>query len=221
MPDNQSKADPFGELFKIKAPPGLDFSFKTTNPERLVRIEELQGKIIKSEIFQQGKLKVGEVGKGEALPIPSFDQFCLELAVEIILARERQDPERERERIEKEHSDLEKAFNRFILNLIYQQGHLPGKTALGNQKTVIKKIIGLWEGITELKSLALTKLSDLSPGKAKPDLRDQLARVFQKHIPGVNPPTIDYRLNEIATELSLQFPSGPDAIRKRIERQAK
>jgi len=221
MQDNRSKADPFEELFKIKGPPGLDFSFRTTEPEILVRIEETQDKIKKSVIFHQGNLKVGEEGKGEAIPIPSFDQFCLELAVEIILNLDRQDQEIERRRIEKEYSDLEGTFHKFIFNLFYRQGHLPSMTTLRNRKMKIKKIIELWEGITELKEWAIGQLSDSPMGKAKPDLRDQLAKIFTKHIPGVTPSNIDTRLNDLSSELDLRFPSGPDAIRKRIERQAK
>jgi len=94
-------------------------------------------------------------------------------------------------------------------------------TTLRNRKMKIKKIIELWEGITELKEWAIGQLSDSPMGKAKPDLRDQLAKIFTKHIPGVTPSNIDTRLNDLSSELDLRFPSGPDAIRKRIERQAK
>lgn len=141
MQDNPKKTDSFEELFKIKAPPGLNFSFRTTAPEILVHIEDTQNKIKTSVIFLQGKLKVGEKGKGEAIPIPSFDQFCLELAVEIILNFDSQNQGIEKKRIEKEYANLEGAFNKFIFNLFYRQGHLQSKTTLINQKKKIKKII--------------------------------------------------------------------------------
>lgn len=221
MVDKSKKTNSFEELFKIKAPPGLDYHFQKAKSEIHDRIEEIRNKINTSPIFQQGKLKVGEVGKAEALPIPDFDQLCLELAVEIFLDSERQDPEKEKKRIEKEYLDLEKSLLQFCVSLFYLQGHLIHKTTVANQKKKNRKFIELLEGITELKQWALDQLSDSPKGKSKPDLRDSLAQVFQKHIPGVNSPTIDSRLMQLSQELKLNFPSGPDAIRKRIERRPK
>jgi hypothetical protein len=220
MPGDQKESDFIEKILKIGPPPdGCGWRASIISPKFGKSITDAVENLKKTRIFIDGKLKAGSEGGSQPLSIPDIDRFCLDLLIEIALHQGSQDPAKERERIEAEYAQLEEAFSLFCLNLYYRQGHFPGKTALNNQKRIKGPVSIIREKMEKLKKFALDKVSDDPKGKACPDLRDSLAKVFKDHIPDITPLTIDARLNELNEDLDLKFPSGPGTIRKRIARR--
>lgn len=166
-------------------------------------------KIINSGIFQDDKLKRGEMGADDPIPISNLYEFILELAETIKFSPESID--REKKIIEEK---FEKLMTTYIDTIKVSFSVQCCLVKPDKHINFVKKIFRISNGIEKLKDDAIKKISHVG---RRPDLVYQIINIFQTHAPDAAGTTLSFRISELLSKFGHHH--EPDAIRKKIERQ--
>lgn len=183
-------------------------SGKIPPPEELEKIDPLAAQIMRSHIFQDGKLQGRE-------PIDNLVGLVFELSEAITLDRVHKDPEKWLEQAEQKFRALDEAFKSAAKVYLLSCRYSFAKKQL---KKVMKPVRDSSLILQKMCRESLDRLA--SPPQIKGDLADRVSGILRSHCPEAKSYTIASSTKELLEGLGVLHIES-EAVRKRLDRKAK